>query len=123
MGRERIPVPTFRTDNWPIPVGMNYSPEAKKTSEGKIKTLREAAQRQALDRKIRQMQIDLPALERDLHKGDAKAQIEGKIDRITTLLDEFETDPWLSRRLGEYNPQLSEKLKVIRKNINDLKSN
>ena len=123
VGRERIPVPTFRTDNWPIPVGMNYSPEAKKTSEGKIKTLREAAQRQALDRKIRQMQIDLPGLERDLHKGDAKAQIEKKIKRIKAVLDEFETDPWLSRRLGEYNPQLSEKLKVIRKNINDLKSN
>ena len=123
VGRERIPVPTFRTDNWPIPVGMNYSPEAKKASEGKIKTLREAAQRQALDRKIRQMQIDLPGLERDLHKGDAKAQIEKKIKRIKAVLDEFETDPWLSRRLGEYNPQLSEKLKVIRKNINDLKSN
>ena len=69
------------------------------------------------------MQIDLPGLERDLHKGDAKAQIEKKIKRIKAVLDEFETDPWLSRRLGEYNPQLSEKLKVLRKNINDLKSN
>ena len=123
VGRERIPVPTFRTDNWPLPKGMNYSPEAKKTSEEKIKALRETAQRQALDRKIRQMQIDLPSLERDLHKADAKAQIEGKINRIKAVLEEFKTDPWLSRRLDEYNPQLSDKLKVLEKNINDLKSN
>ena len=97
--------------------------EAKKASEEKIKALRETAQRQALDRKIRQMQIDLPALEGDLHKGNAKAQIEGKINRIKAVLDEFRTDPWLSRRLDEYNPKLSDKLKVLEKNINDLKSN
>ena len=123
VGRERIPVPTFRTDNWPLPKGMNYSPEAKKSSEEKIKALRETAQQQALDRKIRQMQIDLPALERDLNKGDAKAQIEGKINRIKAVLEEFRTDPWVSRRLNEYSPQLSDKLKVLEKNINDLKSN
>ena len=69
------------------------------------------------------MQIDLPALERDLHKGNAKAQIEGKIKRIIAVLDEFKTDPWLSRRLDEYGPQLSDKLKLLEKNINDLKSN
>ena len=123
VGRERIPVPTFRTDKWPIPEGMNYSPEAKKASEEKIKALRATAQRQALDRKIRQLQIDLPALERDLNKGDAKAQIESKITRIEAVLNEFETDPWLSRRLGEYSPKLSDKLKVLRNNLSNLKSN
>ena len=123
VGRERIPVPTFRTDNWPLPKGMNYSDEAKKASDEKIKVLRETAQRQALDRKIRQIQIDLPALERDLHKADAKAQIEGKINRIKAVIEEFKTDPWLSRRLDEYSPQLSDKLKALEKNINDLKSN
>ena len=123
VGRERIPVPTFRTDNWPLPKGMNYSDEAKKASEEKIKALRETAQRQALDRKIRQMQIDLPALERDLYKADAKAQIEGKINRIKAVLEEFKTDPWLSRRLDEYSPHLSDQLKVLEKNINELKNN
>jgi sialate O-acetylesterase len=123
VGRERIPVPTFRSDNWPLPEGMNYTDEAKKASEEKIRSLRETAQRQALDRKIRQLQIDLPALERDLHKANAKAQIEGKINRIKAVIEEFKTDPWLSRRLDEYSPQLSDQLKVLEKNINDLKSN
>ena len=102
---------------------MNYSPEAKTASEEKIKALQETAKQQALDRKIRQMQLDLPAIERDLYKGDAKAQIERKINRIKAVLDEFKSDLWLSRRLDEYSPQFSEKLKVLRKNINDLKSN
>ena len=87
------------------------------------KALRETAQRQALDRKIRQLQIDLPALERDLNKGDAKAQIESKVTRIEAVLNEFETDPWLSRRLNEYDPEFSEKLKVLRNNLSNLKSN
>ena len=123
VGRERIPVPTFRTDNWPIPEGMNYSPEAKKASEERIKALRATAQRQALDRKIRQLQIDLPALERDLNKGDAKAQIKSKISRIEAVLNEFETDPWLSRRLNEYDPEFSEKIKALQKKVGELKNN
>ena len=121
VGRERIPVPTFRTDNWPIPEGMNYSPEAKKASEEKIKALRETAQRHALERKIRQMQIDLPSLERDLNKGDAKAQIESKISRLNALLDEFEADSWLSRQLKEYDPKFAEKLEELREKVGALK--
>ena len=121
VGRERIPVPTFRTDNWPIPEGMNYSPEAKQASEEKIKALRETAQRQAIERKIRQMQIDLPALERDLNKGDAKSQIESKISRLEALLNEFEADPWLSRQLNDYDPKFAGKLERLRKTVSDLK--
>ncbi|HJM56701.1 MAG: hypothetical protein CMJ98_12040 [Planctomycetes bacterium] len=123
VGRERIPVPTFRTDNWPIPEGMNYSPEAKKISEDKIKALRETAQRQALDRKIRQMQMDLPALERDLNQGNARAQIESKLRRIEAVLNEFETDPWLSRQLAGYDAEFSGKLKALRERVAELKNN
>jgi sialate O-acetylesterase len=121
VGRERIPVPTFRTDNWPIPEGMNYSPEAKQASEEKIKALREKAKRQAVERKIAQMQIDLPALEQELNKGDAKAQIESKISRMETLLGEFETDSWLSRQLKEYDPEFAGKLETLRQKVSDLK--
>ena len=85
--------------------------------------MRATAQQQALDRKIRQLQIDLPALERDLNKGDAKAQIESKISRIEAVLDEFETDPWLFRRLNEYGPEFSEKLKALQKKVGELKNN
>ena len=121
VGRERIPVPTFRTDNWPIPEGMNYSTEAKQASEEKIKALRETAKRQAIERKIAQMQIDLPALEQDLNKGNAKAQIESKISRMEYLLDEFKTDPWLSRQLKEYDPEFTDKLEALRKTVSKLR--
>ena len=123
IGRERLPVPTFRTDNWPIPEGMNYSPEVKKISEDKIKALRETAQRQALDRKMRQMQLDLPALERDLNQGNAQAQIESKLRRIEAVLNEFETDPWLSRQLAGYDAEFSGKLKALRERVAELKNN
>ena len=123
VGRERIPVPTFRTDNWPIPEGMNYSPEAKQASEEKIKALREKAKRQAAERKIAQMQIDLPSLEQELNKGDAKAQIESKISRLETLLGEFETDSWLSRQLKEYDPEFAGKLETLRKAVSALRNN
>ena len=122
VGRERLPVPTFRTDNWPIPEGVSYSSEAKKVAEEKLKALRETAQRQALERKFRQGQIDLAALERDLNKGNGKGQIESKISRMNALLDEFETDLWLSRQLKEYDPDFAEKLAALRNRISDLKN-
>ena len=121
VGRERIPVPTFRTDNWPIPEGMNYSAKAKQASEEKLKALRETAKRQAMERRIAQMQIDLPALEQDLNKGDAKAQIESKISRMEYLLDEFKTDSWLSRQLKEYDPEFTGKLEALRKTVSELR--
>ena len=69
VGRERIPIPTFRTDDWPIIEGVSYSDEAKKASNEKIKALQEEGKRQALDRKIRQMKLDLQALEEEYEKG------------------------------------------------------
>ena len=114
-------MPTFRTDNWPIPQGVSYTDQSKKTSEAYLKALRETAQRHALDRKIRQMQIDLPALERDLNKGNATGQIEAKLDRLNALLDEFKTDPWLSRQLKDYDPEFEAKLEAMRKQATGLK--
>ena len=67
------------------------------------------------------MQIDLPALEQELNKGDAKAQIERKISRMETLLGEFETDSWLSRQLKEYDPEFAGKLETLRQKVSDLK--
>ena len=122
VGRERIPVPTFRTDDWPLPEGMNYTPEAKQASEDRIKALQETARRQALDRKIRQLLLDLPALERALNHGDARAQIEGKISRMEAVLAEFEADPWLSRQLTGYDPELSGKLEALREQVGELRN-
>ena len=55
VGRDRLPVPTFRTDDWPIIEGVSYSEEAKKAANDRIEELREEAKRLALDRKVRQM--------------------------------------------------------------------
>jgi len=121
VGRERLPIPTFRTDDWPIPAGMNYSDEVKKASSAKLKELKSIAKKQALDRKLRQLGIDLPKTERELYSGDADAQIESKIRRLQALLDEFTADRWLSRQLKGYRPDLEERLKALREGVGDLK--
>ncbi len=114
VGRERLPVPTFRTDDWPIVEGVSYSEEAKKASSEKIRAMQEEGKQLALDRKLRQLQIDLPKLEADLYKGDAKKQLESKLARIEAILDELQKDPWLSKQLERSFPTAVEKVKAMR---------
>jgi sialate O-acetylesterase len=121
VGRGRLPVPVFRTDNWAIPEGVSYSSEAKDATNAKIKELKAKAEIQVLDRKIRQLQIDLPKLEGDLYKGDVRKQVESKITRIETILDELQKDKWLSRSIEKY-PALVEKIKATRKAIEEAKA-
>jgi sialate O-acetylesterase len=121
VGRERLPVPVFRTDNWPIPEGVNYSQEARDAATAKLDELKTKAKEQALDRKIRQIQIDLPTLEKDLYGGNVRKQVESKISRIETILDELQKDPWLSGRIEKY-PALVEKIKAMRKAKEDAKA-
>ncbi len=116
VGRQRLPLPTFRTDDWPIPEGVNYSQEAQQRCSEKIKQLRAEAEKQALDRKIRQMQVDVPQLETELHlrkNGSMKKLVQSKIARMETILDELQKDEWLSRNVNAY-PELAEKIKAAR---------
>ena len=121
VGRERLPMATFRTDDWPIPEGVNYTQEAKEASSAKIKELQEIGKRQALDRKIRQLQIDLPRLESELFRGDAAGQIDSKLVRIDSILEEFETDAWLSRQLKDHDPELLPKLDAMRASLKGMR--
>ncbi|MFP6900224.1 MAG: hypothetical protein VCA36_04740, partial [Opitutales bacterium] len=121
VGRERIPMATFRTDDWPIPEGVNYSQEAKDASSAKIKELQTIGKRQALDRKIRQLQVDLPRLEAELFKGDATRQIESKLTRIEGIINEFEADSWLARQLNGYDPEFLAKLKAMRAGLEKMR--
>ncbi len=114
VGRERLPVPTFRTDDWPIVEGVSYSAEAKKASSEKIKAMQEEGKKLALDRKLRQMQIDLPKLEQDLYKGDTKKQLDSKLARIEAILDEMQKDPGFSKSLKKAFPTALEKINAIR---------
>jgi len=120
VGRDRLPLPVFRTDTWPIPEGVNYSKEAKDAANARLKALEAKAARQALDRKIRQIQIDLPRLEGELYRGDVKKQVESKIARIETILDELQKDKWLSRNLEKY-PALVEKIESARKAMEEIR--
>jgi chromosome condensin MukBEF ATPase and DNA-binding subunit MukB len=71
----------------------------------------------ALDRKLRQLQLDLPKLETDLYKGDAKKPLESKLARIETILDELQKDSWLSKNLEKDFPTAVEQLKAIRNTL------
>jgi sialate O-acetylesterase len=121
VGRERLPIPTFRTDDWPIPEGVNYTDEAKASSTARLKELKEVATQQAMDRKFRQAVIDLARLEDEMLKGKASERIASKLARMKGILDEFESDPWLSRQLDTYDPEFVEKLKLLRANVHALK--
>jgi len=125
VGRDRIPMPTFRTDDWPLPVGVNYSDEARAKANAKLAELKAQAQWQALDRKIRQMLIDLPRLERALYlpkggKGPA-GLIAAKIARMAAVLDELQKDPWLSRQVAG-QAGLVEKVAAARQAVDALKA-
>jgi sialate O-acetylesterase len=122
VGRNRIPMPTFRTDNWPIPAGVNYSKDAQDKSKQQLDQLRQVAQRQALDRKIRQAQVDLPRLETELYKGNAKGQIQSKLARVEAILTEMQTDKWLSNRIRGDHPELAKSIKALQETIAALKA-
>ncbi len=125
VGRDRIPMPTFRTDDWPLPVGVNYSAEAKDKANAKLAEMKVQAEWQALDRKIRQMLIDLPRLERALYlpKGGEgpTGLIAAKIARIAAVLDELQNAPWLSRQVAG-NADLIEKVAAARQAVDALKA-
>ena len=125
VGRDRLPVPVFRTDDWPLPVGLSYSPEAKQQADEKLKETRAQAERQALDRKIRQIAIDLPKLESELHlsKGDGGANglIHSKIGRLETVLDELQKDEWLARQIVGRG-ELAAKVEAAREAIEAMKA-
>jgi len=116
VGRERLPLPVFRTDDWQLPIGMNYSEEAVAESKAQQAALRERGERQALDRKIRQLQIDLPPLEHELHVRKNKSVtglVESKLARLEVILDELQKEPWLS---GQVHNQLAlgDRIQAIR---------
>jgi sialate O-acetylesterase len=125
VGRERLPLPTFRTDDWPLPVGVTYTQEAQDEARDKLAEMMAEAERQALDRKVRQLQIDLPKLERELHlergSSDATGLVASKIARIEAILDELQNDDWLSRRIAE-QPELVEKIKAARQSVEAMKA-
>jgi hypothetical protein len=122
VGRERLPVPTFRTDAWPIVEGVSYSEEAKRVAAEKIKAMQEQAKGLALDRRIRQMQIDLPHLEKELYKGDASGQLRSKLERITSIVNELRDDKWLSGALEREHPELVGQIELIGKQVEEIRA-
>ncbi|WP_338687331.1 hypothetical protein [Haloferula helveola] len=122
VGRDNLPLATFRTDDWPIIEGVSYSAEARKAADDRIKALQERGERLALDRKIRQMEIDLPELERELHQGDADAQLRSKLERIGRILEGLGEDPWLSNALEKGRPELVKNLEILAQEVEALRA-
>jgi len=96
----------WRKDDWVPHVSMITGTEGAKL---------------ALDRKLRQMQVDLPELEKKLHAGDATAQLQSKVRRVEAILDELHSDPWLARALQREQPQITDRIGVLRKALETLK--
>ena len=126
VGRNRLPMPTFRSDNWPIPEGVAHTPEAKTRSSERLSQLKDEGAKQALDRKIRQMLIDLPQLEKDLHFGkydrSEKRLIESRIAGIELLLDALMADQGVSRYIEDSQPAVAERIKATQEAVRKLKT-
>ena len=99
---------------------MSYSDEAKKAAPANLNQLKELGQRQALDRKLRQMQVDLPETETEVHKGDVDGQIWSKITRLKTIIAELLAPDSTGRTIRRDEPELLEKLDALRKQVDDL---
>lgn len=125
VGRERLPLPTFRTDDWPLPEGLTYSKEAQQRSKEVLDRQREIGERQALDRKIRQAVFDLPALEKELYlrkDHSAKKLLGSKIARLEAILDQVQKDEWLSRALARERGELVKAVEAARQAVDALKA-
>ena len=122
VGRNRLPMPTFRTDDWPIVAGVSYSREAQADSKSAIDSLRKAAASQAWDRKLRQSQVDLPRWESQLFKGDVRGQVHSKLKRISAVLDELQRDKWLSSRIAREDEELAKQIQQLRQSLERVQS-
>jgi len=125
VGRNRLPMPTFRTDDWPIPEGMNYTPEVAEACRENLAQLRAEGEKQALDRQIRQMQFALPRLETELHlrkNGNPKKLIQSKIARLEAVLDELQQDEWLSRYIDRDHAELAAEIRAAREAVETVKT-
>lgn len=123
VGRERLPLETFRTDDWPIPEGVNHSTDAKKAATEQINQLKKEGQRLALDRKLRQMALDQAKTESELHKGSPEGLVEARLSRMQSTLDSLLESSAVERSLRKDRPELLEKLESLRKQVEQLRSN
>lgn len=126
VGRNRLPLPTFRTDNWPLPEAYRYDEEASRKAKEANEASLLKAQKDALDRKIRQAMTDLPRLEQELYASklqrDQGKLIAGKIGRAAAAIGELTVEKGPMARTLKDNPELASKLQAARKAIEALQA-
>ena len=122
VGRNRLPMPTFRTDDWPLPQGVNYSKEAEQQAKDAINDLKKNAATQALDRKLRQAQVDVPKYESELYKGDLGGHVRSKVARIEAILAELENDRAVSNGLNRDHKDLVQQINALTQQVKELKT-
>jgi hypothetical protein len=126
VGRGNLPLPTFRTDDWPLPETYRYSDEARKKADEVNAANLLTAQKQALDRKIRQALIDLPKLEQELYlsklQRDEPKLIASKVNRAAAAIGELTEDRGPLSRTIQGNPELAKKLEAAQKALAELKA-
>lgn len=120
VGRERLPLATFRTDDWPIPEGVSYSEAAKQAASENLDRLRAEGKRQALDRQLRQLQMDVPQVEAELYKADADEAVKSKLRRLEAILDELVDPQATGRLLQRDRPEMLQKIEQLREQVEAL---
>ncbi len=124
VGRGGQPMPTFRTDDWPIPKAVQYDKELAAEYKTIIADMNAKAELQALDRKLRQIQLDLPTIEFELYQskqGNTPALLKSKTDRMEKIAGEMLDDNWTANQIRG-NPEVEAKARAAREAIQALQA-
>ena len=114
VGRGGMPLLSFRTDNWPLPVSWKYDPALVGAGEAKIKEQVALGRKQAAERKMAEKMMELSELDAERFLGKVEKSPRGllanKAARIAAVIADIkriETD--LFRKRGG-NPEIDKKL-------------
>ena len=114
VGFREMPLPSFRTDDWPLPVSWKYDEALVGADEEKIKEQIALGRKHAAERKMAEHMIALSELDAERFFGketrSSKALLLSKAARIAAVIGDLrQIDKDLHSRRGG-NPEIDKKL-------------
>jgi len=93
VGRDNIPTPTFRTDDWPLVYKASHTEEARERSKADAARRQEIAEKMILERKMREFSGMVPSVEAGYLQGkdkDTRKYFDSKMGRMKSVLTELQ---------------------------------
>jgi len=117
VGFREMPLPSFRTDDWPLPISWKYDKALAGAGDQKIKKQIALGRKHASERKMAERMIELSELDAERFLGKAEKNPRGlfrsKAARIAAVIADIKrTEAELFRRRGG-NPEIDKKLATL----------